>query len=186
MPPPSAPPLLLSVIPGGFIKQLVRETEKEAKAAKLKKETKVSVKEEVSGAESCAALGCPALVLAVPSPENFLGGRGAAGPHDTGPSQEPEAFFCTCGVGWQGWGSQRAIGHRPAASLEQSMLETSLMQLAIPDLLNWKASNQAKHEALQFSSLSAGRGVCGASLGTETSGDPGHGMGPQEGRDVAK
>ncbi|XP_064889709.1 unconventional myosin-XVIIIb isoform X2 [Columba livia] len=39
-PPPSAPPLLLSVIPGGFIKQLVRETEKEAKAAKLKKETK--------------------------------------------------------------------------------------------------------------------------------------------------
>ncbi|XP_040467803.1 unconventional myosin-XVIIIb [Falco naumanni] len=40
------PPLLLSVIPGGFIKQLVRETEKEAKAAKLKKETKTSVKEE--------------------------------------------------------------------------------------------------------------------------------------------
>ncbi|XP_068268386.1 unconventional myosin-XVIIIb isoform X2 [Nyctibius grandis] len=36
-PPPSAPPLLLSVIPGGFIRQLVRETEKEAKA---KKETK--------------------------------------------------------------------------------------------------------------------------------------------------
>ncbi|XP_074015776.1 unconventional myosin-XVIIIb [Numenius arquata] len=48
-PPPSAPPLLLSVIPGGFIKQLVRETEKEAKVAKLKKETKASAKEEPAG-----------------------------------------------------------------------------------------------------------------------------------------
>ncbi|KAM6051904.1 unconventional myosin-XVIIIb [Chlamydotis macqueenii] len=45
-PPPSPAPLLLSVIPGGFIKQLVRETEKEAKAAKLKKESKASAKEE--------------------------------------------------------------------------------------------------------------------------------------------
>uniref|UniRef100_A0A8C3JT64 Myosin XVIIIB n=1 Tax=Calidris pygmaea TaxID=425635 RepID=A0A8C3JT64_9CHAR len=58
-PPPSAPPLLLSVIPGGFIKQLVRETEKEAKAAKLKKETKASTKEEVRGAEPHPARGVP-------------------------------------------------------------------------------------------------------------------------------
>ncbi|KAM9281004.1 unconventional myosin-XVIIIb [Morus bassanus] len=56
-PPPSAPPLLLSVIPGGFIKQLVRETEKEAKAAKLKKETKVSVKEEPTGEDDEARAG---------------------------------------------------------------------------------------------------------------------------------
>ncbi|NXV79334.1 MY18B protein, partial [Atlantisia rogersi] len=47
-PPPAAPPLLLSVIPGGFIKQLVRETEKEAKAAKLKKGPKGTAKDEVS------------------------------------------------------------------------------------------------------------------------------------------
>ncbi|XP_069727485.1 unconventional myosin-XVIIIb isoform X2 [Phaenicophaeus curvirostris] len=51
-PPPSAPPLLLSVIPGGFIKQLVRETEKEAKAAKLRKETKASLKEEPAREDS--------------------------------------------------------------------------------------------------------------------------------------
>uniref|UniRef100_A0A8D0EZA2 Myosin XVIIIB n=1 Tax=Strix occidentalis caurina TaxID=311401 RepID=A0A8D0EZA2_STROC len=58
----AAPPLLLSVIPGGFIKQLVRETEKEAKAAKLRKETKASAKEEVSSAGSPTALGpCPHL-----------------------------------------------------------------------------------------------------------------------------
>ncbi|XP_063207045.1 unconventional myosin-XVIIIb isoform X1 [Chroicocephalus ridibundus] len=56
-PPPSAPPLLLSVIPGGFIKQLVRETEKEAKAAKLKKETKASVKEEPAGEDGEARAG---------------------------------------------------------------------------------------------------------------------------------
>ncbi|NXI65968.1 MY18B protein, partial [Anseranas semipalmata] len=46
-PPPSAPPLLLSVIPGGFIKQLVRETEKESKEARLKKKAKADVKEDV-------------------------------------------------------------------------------------------------------------------------------------------
>ncbi|XP_074966844.1 unconventional myosin-XVIIIb [Phalacrocorax aristotelis] len=56
-PPPSAPPLLLSVIPGGFIKQLVRETEKEAKAAKLKKETKASIKEEPTGEDGKAQAG---------------------------------------------------------------------------------------------------------------------------------
>ncbi|XP_016064212.1 PREDICTED: unconventional myosin-XVIIIb [Miniopterus natalensis] len=38
-PPPSSPPPLFSVIPGGFIKQLVRETEKESKAARWKKQT---------------------------------------------------------------------------------------------------------------------------------------------------
>ncbi|XP_058278750.1 unconventional myosin-XVIIIb isoform X1 [Hirundo rustica] len=45
-PPPSAPPLLLSVIPGGFIRQLVRETEQEAKAARRRKESRVGTKEE--------------------------------------------------------------------------------------------------------------------------------------------
>ncbi|XP_050836695.1 unconventional myosin-XVIIIb, partial [Serinus canaria] len=48
-PPPSAPPLLLSVIPGGFIKQLVRETEQEAKAARRRKESRVGTKEEPAG-----------------------------------------------------------------------------------------------------------------------------------------
>ncbi|GAB0197100.1 unconventional myosin-XVIIIb [Grus japonensis] len=56
-PPPSTPPLLLSVIPGGFIKQLVRETEKEAKAAKLKKETKANVKDEPVGEDGEARVG---------------------------------------------------------------------------------------------------------------------------------
>uniref|UniRef100_A0A669PEQ3 Myosin XVIIIB n=1 Tax=Phasianus colchicus TaxID=9054 RepID=A0A669PEQ3_PHACC len=53
-PPPSAPPLLLSVIPGGFIKQLVRETEKESKEARLKKAAKASGKEEVSSHRTAA------------------------------------------------------------------------------------------------------------------------------------
>nr|XP_054501994.1 unconventional myosin-XVIIIb [Agelaius phoeniceus] len=48
-PPPSAPPLLLSVIPGGFIKQLVRETEQEAKEARRRKESRVGTKEEPAG-----------------------------------------------------------------------------------------------------------------------------------------
>uniref|UniRef100_A0A8C6ZBH6 Myosin XVIIIB n=1 Tax=Nothoprocta perdicaria TaxID=30464 RepID=A0A8C6ZBH6_NOTPE len=47
-PPPSSPPLLFSVIPGGFIKQLVRETEKESKEAKLRKQAKEHTKEDVS------------------------------------------------------------------------------------------------------------------------------------------
>ncbi|XP_057268395.1 unconventional myosin-XVIIIb [Pezoporus wallicus] len=58
-PPPAAPPLLLSVIPGGFIKQLVRETEKEAKAAKLRKE-KASSKEEPVAADGGAGAGVTA------------------------------------------------------------------------------------------------------------------------------
>ncbi|XP_026640331.1 unconventional myosin-XVIIIb [Microtus ochrogaster] len=37
-PPPSSPPPLFSIIPGGFIKQLVRETEKESKEARRRKE----------------------------------------------------------------------------------------------------------------------------------------------------
>lgn len=49
-PPPSSPPPLFSVIPGGFIKQLVRETEKESKEARLKKEAVLaSPEQEVSG-----------------------------------------------------------------------------------------------------------------------------------------
>ncbi|XP_075291120.1 unconventional myosin-XVIIIb isoform X2 [Opisthocomus hoazin] len=55
-PPPPAPPLLLSVIPGGFIKQLVRETEQEARAAKRKKGTTVSA-EEPSGEDGEAGAG---------------------------------------------------------------------------------------------------------------------------------
>lgn len=68
-PAPAAPPLLLSVIPGGFIKQLVRETEKEAKAAKLRKE-KASGKEEVRGA--LASRGVPVCA----QPEQGLGDWG--------------------------------------------------------------------------------------------------------------
>ncbi|XP_009081170.1 PREDICTED: unconventional myosin-XVIIIb, partial [Acanthisitta chloris] len=56
-PPPSAPPLLLSVIPGGFIKQLVRETEQEAKAARQRKESKASTKEEPVGKDNEARAG---------------------------------------------------------------------------------------------------------------------------------
>ncbi|KAM4763238.1 unconventional myosin-XVIIIb [Cyanocitta cristata] len=56
-PPPSAPPLLLSVIPGGFIKQLVRETEQEAKAARRRKESRVGTKEEPVGRDGDARAG---------------------------------------------------------------------------------------------------------------------------------
>ncbi|KAM7034501.1 unconventional myosin-XVIIIb [Acridotheres tristis] len=56
-PPPSAPPLLLSVIPGGFIKQLVRETEQEAKAARQRKESRVGTKEEPVGKDGEARGG---------------------------------------------------------------------------------------------------------------------------------
>ncbi|XP_044541406.1 unconventional myosin-XVIIIb [Gracilinanus agilis] len=45
-PPPSSPPPLFSVIPGGFIRQLVRETEKESKEAKRKKQTLASPQEQ--------------------------------------------------------------------------------------------------------------------------------------------
>ena len=49
-PPPSSPPPLFSVIPGGFIRQLVRETEKESKEARLRKEAALASPErEVSG-----------------------------------------------------------------------------------------------------------------------------------------
>ncbi|XP_006869250.1 PREDICTED: unconventional myosin-XVIIIb [Chrysochloris asiatica] len=45
-PPPSSPPPLFSVIPGGFIKQLVRETEKESKEARRKKQTVLTPQEQ--------------------------------------------------------------------------------------------------------------------------------------------
>ncbi|XP_074869174.1 unconventional myosin-XVIIIb isoform X2 [Carettochelys insculpta] len=48
-PPPTSPPLLFSVIPGGFIKQLVRETEKESKVAKLRKRGALDTKEDPPG-----------------------------------------------------------------------------------------------------------------------------------------
>ncbi|XP_063272448.1 unconventional myosin-XVIIIb [Prinia subflava] len=57
VPPPSAPPLLLSVIPGGFIKQLVRETEQEAKAARRRRESRVGTKEEPAGKDGEARGG---------------------------------------------------------------------------------------------------------------------------------
>ncbi|KAM5312212.1 unconventional myosin-XVIIIb isoform 3-T3 [Glossophaga mutica] len=45
-PPPSSPPPLFSVIPGGFIRQLVRETEKESKEARLKKQAVLASPEQ--------------------------------------------------------------------------------------------------------------------------------------------
>ncbi|XP_056677549.1 unconventional myosin-XVIIIb-like [Monodelphis domestica] len=45
-PPPSSPPPLFSVIPGGFIRQLVRETEKESKEARRKKQTPAGSQEQ--------------------------------------------------------------------------------------------------------------------------------------------
>ncbi|KAM8960687.1 unconventional myosin-XVIIIb [Pelodytes ibericus] len=45
-PTPTSPPPLLSVIPGGFIKQLVRETEKEAKQKEKESKDKPPVKQE--------------------------------------------------------------------------------------------------------------------------------------------
>ncbi|XP_039360978.1 unconventional myosin-XVIIIb isoform X2 [Mauremys reevesii] len=48
-PPPSSPPPLFSVIPGGFIKQLVRETEKESKVAKRKEKDTLNSKEDPPG-----------------------------------------------------------------------------------------------------------------------------------------
>ncbi|XP_036593601.1 unconventional myosin-XVIIIb [Trichosurus vulpecula] len=47
-PPPSSPPPLFSVIPGGFIRQLVRETEKESKEAKRKKQTLANSQEQTA------------------------------------------------------------------------------------------------------------------------------------------
>ncbi|XP_075754995.1 unconventional myosin-XVIIIb isoform X3 [Pelodiscus sinensis] len=48
-PPPTSPPPLFSVIPGGFIKQLVRETEKESKVAKVKERGALNTKEDPLG-----------------------------------------------------------------------------------------------------------------------------------------
>ncbi|XP_033618173.1 unconventional myosin-XVIIIb isoform X1 [Fukomys damarensis] len=45
-PPPSSPPPLFSVIPGGFIRQLVRETEKESKQARQRKEAALASPEQ--------------------------------------------------------------------------------------------------------------------------------------------
>lgn len=129
----------------------MRETEKEAKAAKLRKETKASVKEEVSRSEPQAVLG--QVSPSVPSPKQF--------PFE---APAPEHFFCTRRAVWGGWGLQRSWS---TTSLEQLTLQTSLMALAIPDLHHWTASNGAEREALQFSSLSAGRGTHGASLGMD-------------------
>ncbi|XP_077016812.1 unconventional myosin-XVIIIb isoform X2 [Tamandua tetradactyla] len=45
-PPPSSPPPLFSVIPGGFIRQLVRETEKESKEARQRKQAALASPEQ--------------------------------------------------------------------------------------------------------------------------------------------
>nr|XP_030715701.1 unconventional myosin-XVIIIb [Globicephala melas] len=45
-PPPSSPPPLFSVIPGGFIRQLVRETEKESKEARRRKQAVLASPEQ--------------------------------------------------------------------------------------------------------------------------------------------
>ncbi|KAM7051716.1 unconventional myosin-XVIIIb [Molossus nigricans] len=45
-PPPSSPPPIFSVIPGGFIKQLVRETEKESKEARRKQQAALASPEQ--------------------------------------------------------------------------------------------------------------------------------------------
>lgn len=45
-PPPSSPPPLFSVIPGGFIRQLVWETEKESKQARQRKEAALASPEQ--------------------------------------------------------------------------------------------------------------------------------------------
>ncbi|XP_035196042.1 unconventional myosin-XVIIIb isoform X5 [Oxyura jamaicensis] len=92
-PPPSAPPLLLSVIPGGFIKQLVRETEKESKEARLKKKAKATAKEDPVGEAGGTRTGdTPAAGGAAASKgqplQNGLhaegqGGEGAPAPPDT-------------------------------------------------------------------------------------------------------
>ncbi|XP_078237994.1 LOW QUALITY PROTEIN: unconventional myosin-XVIIIb [Pogona vitticeps] len=50
-PTPSSPPPLFSVIPGGFIKQLVRETEKESQEAKRKEKVALNAKENPPGKE---------------------------------------------------------------------------------------------------------------------------------------
>ncbi|XP_052547067.1 LOW QUALITY PROTEIN: unconventional myosin-XVIIIb [Tympanuchus pallidicinctus] len=103
-PPPSAPPLLLSVIPGGFIKQLVRETEKESKEARLKKAAKASGKEEPvvedSPAQSRDSPAAKGTVVSVgKSLQNGLqaGGQGGKGtpthtalpPGTAAPSSDP-------------------------------------------------------------------------------------------------
>uniref|UniRef100_F7D683 Myosin XVIIIB n=1 Tax=Monodelphis domestica TaxID=13616 RepID=F7D683_MONDO len=64
-PPPSSPPPLFSVIPGGFIRQLVRETEKESKEARRKKQTPAGSQEQTvshplgKGHQPCSLGGQP-------------------------------------------------------------------------------------------------------------------------------
>lgn len=70
-PPPSSPPPLFSVIPGGFIKQLVRETEKESKEARLRKEAGLASPEQEVSAPPGRGLGSsqhpPSCPLSLPS-----------------------------------------------------------------------------------------------------------------------
>ncbi|XP_015671254.1 unconventional myosin-XVIIIb [Protobothrops mucrosquamatus] len=48
-PPPASPPLPFSIIPGGFIKQLVRQNEKESKALRLKEDVASDSQEDPPG-----------------------------------------------------------------------------------------------------------------------------------------
>ena len=109
-PPPSAPPLLLSVIPGGFIKQLVRETEKESKEARLKKAAKASGKEEVSShcnALQVARAGWGAACPTLASGQSILVLLAACG----GGQPSPEQGYPSC---------QRSRGQRGEVPAERA------------------------------------------------------------------
>ncbi|XP_065760420.1 unconventional myosin-XVIIIb isoform X1 [Muntiacus reevesi] len=81
-PPPSSPPPLFSVIPGGFIRQLVRETEKESKEARLRKEAALASPEreipEVSAGQPSTGTkpGSQNVQSGSPQSTDVLGSRG--------------------------------------------------------------------------------------------------------------
>ncbi|XP_069850333.1 unconventional myosin-XVIIIb [Dipodomys merriami] len=97
-PPPSSPPPLFSVIPGGFIKQLVRETEKESKEARRRKEAalasperevpEVSVTQASSKTGGAPRSGSPSSSQRASAPSGDSQGPGGPGA-DAGEPQEP-------------------------------------------------------------------------------------------------
>ncbi|XP_023599217.1 unconventional myosin-XVIIIb [Myotis lucifugus] len=99
-PPPSSPPPLFSVIPGGFIKQLVRETEKESKEARRKKQAvlaspeqetpEISTSQPNSKSNSDTKSGSPKISQdnQASSPQNTdIPGQQSQGPGPTEPTQ---------------------------------------------------------------------------------------------------
>lgn len=119
-PPPSAPPLLLSVIPGGFIKQLVRETEQEAKAARRRKESRVGTKEEVSTEGSHTAPSreldvprCPQVSQQAPLLCLAARGEGRRGPRRAGQRGATAQRAEGRGAGGQGGHSPLPKGAAP-------------------------------------------------------------------------